>query len=83
MFMPIFIEGPILGRLRKFSKRLHIKRLILALAQIESYHYACRRMEKQGFRPMPELTISISNGIYVFIPALHKGFVIPKKKGGE
>ncbi len=92
--MPVFVNGPIIGRLRKLAKRLHIKRLTAFFAQVEQYHYKCKKMEKRAnYRPMPDFSISIGLGLTLWVPAYHDGLYISRnviqlvstsqQKGGE
>lgn len=73
MDLEIYINGPLLGKLRKLLRKLHLGRLARIVANVESWHYRCKRMEKKGYYRLFDLRLYFCrSGLSIWTPAFHK-----------
>lgn len=72
MSISIQIDGPLLGKWRKLLRKWGFKSLAKKVAQMESWHYRCRRMEKGGFARIADVNMHLFP-FSVHIPALRDG----------
>jgi hypothetical protein len=81
MSFNISIDGRNLGKLRKYFKAY--KRVGAFFTKMESFHYACKHMQKKGYGNMSDIIIGFKDGQFtIWIPAFHKGIYINRRTYG-